>query len=45
MLKMRRIILLNLTYTELIAPLVNAVKELSTKNDELEARIATLEGS
>ena len=37
--------LLAMTYTELIAPLVNAVKELSTKNDELEARIAALEGS
>jgi len=37
--------LLAMSYAELIAPLVNAVKELSTKNDELEARIATLEGS
>jgi len=37
--------LLAMSYVELIAPLVNAVKELSTKNDELEARIATLEGS
>ena len=30
--------------TKIIPMLVNAVKELSTKNDALEARIATLEG-
>ena len=31
-------------YTELIAPLVKAVQELSAKNDELQSRIEELEG-
>jgi len=31
-------------YNELIAPLVKAVQELSAKNDELESRLAALEG-
>ena len=34
-----------LTYERLIPVLVNAVKELSAKNDALEARLAALEGS
>ena len=33
-----------LRYTEFIAPLVKAVQELSAKNDELESRLAALEG-
>ena len=32
------------TYENLIMPLINAVKELSAKNDALQARIETLEG-
>ena len=32
-----------LKYERLVPVLVNAIKELSTKNDALEARIATLE--
>jgi len=34
-----------LTQTNLIPVLINAIKELSAKNDALEARIAALEGS
>ena len=34
----------SLKYDELIAPLVKAVQELSAKNDELESRLAALEG-
>jgi len=34
-----------LKYERLVPVLVNAIKELSAKNDALEARIATLEGS
>ena len=34
-----------LKYERLVPVLVNAIKELSTKNDALEARIAALEGS
>ena len=33
-----------LDYNQVIAPLVKAVQELSAKNDELESRIAALEG-
>ena len=36
---------LAMEYTQLIPVLVNAVKELSAKNDALEARIAALEGA
>ena len=32
-----------LKYERMVPILVNAIKELSTKNDALEARIATLE--
>ena len=35
---------MGINYNGLVAHLVNAVKELSAKNDALEARIATLEG-
>tara|TARA_Y100000592_G_C5447586_1_gene306876 strand:- start:36 stop:1655 length:1620 start_codon:yes stop_codon:yes gene_type:complete len=34
----------SVAYAELIAPLVKAVQELSAKNDELELRLAALEG-
>ena len=34
----------NYSSTNMIAPLVKAVQELSAKNDELESRIAVLEG-
>ena len=34
-----------INYERLVPVLVNAIKELSTKNDALEARIAALEGS
>ncbi len=33
-----------LKYERMVPILVNAIKELSTKNDALEARITTLEG-
>jgi hypothetical protein len=36
---------LSLEYNAFIAPLIKAVQELSQKNDELQARIATLEGT
>ena len=32
-------------YSKLVPILINAVKELSEKNDALEARLAALEGS
>ena len=34
----------SMTYERLVPVLVNAVKELSAKNEALEARIKTLEG-
>ena len=34
----------DLSYENMIAPLVKAVQELSAKNDELESRLAALEG-
>ena len=34
-----------LKYERLVPVLVNAIKELSVKNDALEARLAALEGS
>ena len=36
---------MSLGYSELIAPLIKAVQDLSAKNDALEARISALEGS
>jgi hypothetical protein len=36
---------LSLEYIQLIAPLIAAVKELSAKNQDLEARLAALEGN
>lgn len=36
---------LSIEYIQLIAPLIKAVQELSQKNDELQARIAALEGT
>ena len=36
---------MSLGYSELIAPLIKAVQDLSAKNDVLEARISALEGS
>lgn len=35
---------LSINYDSFIAPLISAVKELSAKNEELEARLAALEG-
>ena len=35
----------SLRYEEFISPLIKAVQELSAKNDALEARVTTLEGS
>ena len=35
----------SMKYERLVPILINAVKELSAKNDALEARLATLEGS